>query len=48
MFMGNEDARERFRDARNQSQTLADLASAKAGVDQQARFPRFEVGAIAP
>ena len=48
MFVGDEDARERFRGAGDGGQALADLAPAKAGVDQQAGFTRFQVGAIAP
>jgi hypothetical protein len=47
MFVSDEDAVDVFRDAGNGGETLADLASAKAGVNQKACFRRFQIRAVA-
>ncbi len=47
MFVGDEDAREAFGRAADGEETLADLASAQAGIDEEAGLVRLEVGAIA-
>lgn len=47
MFVGDEDAIEILGCAADGSQSLADLAEAESGIDQQAGLIGFEVGAIA-
>ena len=47
MFMRDEDAAQAFRRASDGEQSLADLPSAQAGVDEQARLGGFQIGAIA-
>jgi len=47
MLVGDEDAGEAFGRAANGEEALADLASAQAGIDEEAGLVRFEVGAIA-
>lgn len=47
MLVGDEDPVEGFGGAADTGEALADLAAAEAGIDEQARFCGFEVGAIA-
>lgn len=47
VFVGDEDTVEGFGGAADTGEALADLASAEAGIDEQARFGGFEVGTIA-
>lgn len=47
MLVGDENARQTFRSATKGGEALADLTSAEAGIDKQARFTRFQVSTIA-
>ena len=47
MLVGDKDAGEILGAPANGGQPLADLAQAKAGIDQQTRFSCFQVGTIA-
>jgi hypothetical protein len=47
VFVRDENAVQTFRRAANAGQPLADLPRAEAGVNQQPRLVRFQVGAIA-
>ena len=47
MFMGNQDAGELFRRASNRRESLADLAEAEPGINQDAGLVGFQVGAVA-
>ena len=47
MFVRDEDAAQAFRRASDGEEAVADLPSAQAGVDEQARLAGFQKGAIA-
>ncbi len=47
VFVRNEDAGEAFRRSANGCQAFPNLTNAQPGVDQKARFVRFEIGAVA-
>ena len=48
MLVGDENAVNAFRGAGDGGQALADLTPAETGVDQQAGFRSFQIGAIPP
>ena len=45
--MGNQDAGQTFRGATDGGESLANLATAETGIDENARFRRFQIGAVA-
>src|SRR5690349_12729604 len=47
VLVGDQDAMERLRSATDLGQALADLAAAEAGINQDPRLVRLEVGAVA-
>jgi hypothetical protein len=47
MLVGNEDTVEGFRCTADAGEALSDLAAAEPGIDEQARFGGFQVGAVA-
>jgi hypothetical protein len=47
MFMGHEDARQILRRSADGGEALADLAQAKARINEDAGFVGFQIGAIA-
>jgi hypothetical protein len=47
VLVGDENPIQTFRRARNGGEPLADLTSGEAGVDQETRLGRFQIGAVA-
>lgn len=46
VLMGDQDAGQTFRCASNGGEALANLAATEAGINEYARFRRFQIGAV--